>query len=107
MSLYQETDLDETRYLHDAAYHANRELVRKLVEADVLRRVDGPVYQPDYMLAMVTYLMESGQRTTLRDIRVAVDAALGLVEAGKDGLCQHCNGAGCVACSAEVGEEPG
>ena len=34
----------------------------------------------DYMLAMVTYLMESGQRTKLRDIRKAVDVALGVGE---------------------------
>lgn len=36
--------------------------------------------EPDYMLAMVTYLMESGQRTKLRDVRKAIDAALGIGE---------------------------
>ena len=39
MTYYRETELDEHRYLHDAVYHANRELVRGLVEAEVLMTV--------------------------------------------------------------------
>ena len=40
MILYQETELDEHRYMHDAVYHANRELVRGLVEVGVLVPVE-------------------------------------------------------------------
>ena len=40
MILYQETELDEYLYQHNAVYHANRELVRNLVEAGVLVPVE-------------------------------------------------------------------
>ena len=40
MTLYQEAELDEYLYQHNAVYHANRELVRGLVEAEVLVPVE-------------------------------------------------------------------
>jgi hypothetical protein len=55
MTLYEETELDEARYLHDAVYHANRELVRKLVEANVLEKVDDPVYRIDEKAIVLKY----------------------------------------------------
>lgn len=63
--MYQETPLDEHRYLTDAVYHANRELVRALVEAEVLVPVE-----PDYEAAEEAF----SERST--DSRSIVDAAL-------------------------------
>jgi len=40
MTLYREAQLDEVRYQHNAVYHANRVLVQKLAEIDVLVLVE-------------------------------------------------------------------